>query len=265
MGKCSWDSVATLSTSCSFQRKEIQMRVELARFDHLDDIMVIERETFGEVGEGAMASRELMRSRIERCNVRGDGWFFVAVHEGQVIAYLVLQPTDVLPESCVSWDASTDFGTFEHTYNEEGETIFGVSLGAKRNAPPGAASFLIHKAHVVWIERKRKRIMLCSRIPSLSHAMEHSGVSAEEYCFRVDENGKPLDWLLREFHEVFGVLPARFLPNGYMPDQESGGHGALFVIEDPYAVLELTLLRVYESGIAQGKRSSRGNRKEKTK
>jgi hypothetical protein len=238
------------------------MQVEFARHDHLDDIMEIERETFGALGEGAMASRDLMEARISRCNVVGRGWFLIALHEGTAIAYLVLQPTDLLPESCVSWERSTDGGTFEQTYDEEGETIFGVSLGATKNAPPGAASFLIHKAHVLWLERKKKRIMLCSRIPSLSHAMEKSGVAAEEYCFQLDENGKPLDWLLREFHEVFGVLPVKFLRNGYLPDAESAGHGALFVIENPYAVLELTLLRVYESGIAHGWKRSRKPKKE---
>lgn len=240
------------------------MQVEFARCEHLDGIMVIERETFGELGEEAMASRALMESRMKRCNETGKGWFLVAVHENEVVGYLVLQPTTILPEECVSWDASTDNGTFEKTYSEDGETIFGVSLGAKRSAPPGAVSFLVHKAHTLWIERKKKRIMLCSRIPSLSHVMEQNGARPEEYCFQVDGNGKPLDWLLREFHEMFGVLPARFLRNGYPPDGESAGHGALFVIEDPFKVLDLTLLRVYESGIACGRKHSRQSRKEKT-
>jgi hypothetical protein len=83
--------------------------------------------------------------------------------------------------------------------------------------------------------------------------MLSQGVDPEAYCFQVDGKGRPLDWLLSEFHDIFGVLPKRFLPNGYLPDAESAGHGALIVVEDPFRALESSLSRVYQSGIVLGK------------
>lgn len=236
-----------------FVMKGIQMDVLFADHSHLDGIMEIEAETFGALGEEATASRALMADRIDRCNINGAGWFLVAVHEGVVSGYMILQPTRLTEEECVSWDVSTDHGTFRGTYDESGATIFVASLGARRSAPPGAVSLLIHRGLVLMIARNKKPAIFCSRMPSLSHALLEKGVDPEQYCFQTDESGKPVDWLIREFTEFLGVLPKRFLPNGYPPDTDSLGHGAQFVLEDLFAALELTVQRVYQSGVAYGK------------
>lgn len=229
------------------------MEVTFAAYRHLDGIMEIEVETYGPLGDRAMASRELMASRIDRCNTNGAGWFFVAVHDDVVVGYMILQPTSLSEDDCVSWDASTDFGTFNTTYDEQGETIFAVSLGARRTAPPGAISLLFHRGLILMITRNKKRAIFCSRMPSLSHAMIQRGVDPATYCFQVDANGKPLDWLLGEFYETLGVLPKKFLPNGYPPDADSAGHGAQIVLEDFFHALETSLQRTYQSGIAYGR------------
>lgn len=242
-----------------FVTKGIQMDVLFADHSHLDGIMEIEAETFGALGEEATASRALMADRIDRCNINGAGWFLVAVHEGVVVAYLVLQPTALGADECISWDVSTDFGTFKRTYDEEGTTVFGASLGARRTAPPGATVLIFHQTLVLMLKRKKERVIFCSRMPSLNNAMIKKGVDPETYCFQVDESGRPLDWLLGEFYESLGVLPRRFLPNGYPPDADSAGHGAQIVLEDLYHALETTAMRIYQSGIVCG-RSQRKRR-----
>lgn len=229
------------------------MEVKFADYEHLDGIMEIEAETFGALGKEAMASREMMLSRIERCNKRGAGWLLVAVQDGVVMAYLALQPTSLGAEECISWDISTDNGTFEKTYDETGDTVFGASLGARKNAPPGATILIFHQTLVLMLKRNRKRVIFCSRMPSLSRAMEERGVDPETYCFQVDANGRPLDWLLGEFYETLGVLPRKFLPNGYPPDADSAGHGAQIVLEDLHHALETSVCRTYQCGISYGK------------
>ncbi len=236
----------------------MNMHVEYAGLAHLDGIMEIEAETFGALGAEATASRALMADRIDRCNIRGAGWFLVAVHEGVVMAYLVLQPTALGVDECVSWDVSTDRGTFARTYDEEGTTVFGASLGARRAAPPGSTVMIFHQTLVLMLKRKKERVIFCSRMPGLSNAMIKKGVDPEAYCFQVDDSGCPVDWLLGEFYESLGVLPRRFLPNGYPPDADSAGHGAQIVLEDLHHALETTATRIYQSGIVCGRSRRKG-------
>ena len=137
------------------------MKTRLARPDDLPAIMEIERESFEEVGEAAMASETMMRNRIIRCNAAEPGWFWVAVSGNTVEGYVVLQPTTLEPDSCTSWDISTDNGTLERTFNNDGETVFGVSLGTRENAPSGTFYMLVYQGVLLWAKTHKKRLMLC--------------------------------------------------------------------------------------------------------
>ena len=237
------------------------MHCRVATLADLGAIMKVEEETFGELGMDAMASRALMESRILLCNTFQPGWFWVTEMNEQVTGYIVLQPTHLLPESCVSWESSTDNGSLLSTYAEDGETIFGVSIATGKCAPPGTGNILLHQMALLWLKTKKKRFMFCSRLPGFEQAHVASGVSATAYWKQTDESGVPVDWLLREFYDELGVLPKRFLPNGFLPDKQSGGHGALVVVDDPFLALQLLVTRIYDAGIKQGIQSSKGSSK----
>lgn len=224
------------------------MKTRLATFADLSAIMRIEAESFGEAGEATMASQELMRSRIIRCNERVPGWFWVAEEGGCVHGYLVLQPTSIAPDECRSWDHATDNGTFEKTFVSDGDTIFGVSIGTGHAAPEGAVYMLIFRGMLLLAQTGKKRLMLCSRMPGFQKAHEQTGIPADEYWRLRNTRGAPKDPMLRMFFGAFGVGPYAFMRNGFPPDVESGGHSALVVVENPHRSLELLAERIYAAG-----------------
>ncbi len=215
------------------------MKIRLAVSSDLPAIMEIEQESFGEVGAEAMASEKIMFDRIALCNGVRPGWFWVAEVGTAVCGYLVMQPMSLHPDDCVSWERSTDNGTLKKTFDKEGETILGVSLGVRNKAPSEAFYFLVLQGMLQLVETGKKRLMLCSRLPSLASVGKKKNIPPEEYWKLTDKHGNPRDPLLRKFYQVFGVQPYKFMPNGFMPDAQSGGHGALIVVDDPHQSIAL--------------------------
>lgn len=224
------------------------MRSRLATIADLDGIMRVERESFGEVGEDAMASTELMRERIILSNGNGGEWFFVAEHEGAIQAYISLQPTALHPDDCISWEEATDNGTFRRTFDPNGETVFAASLGALTAALSGSVEMLILSTAITWVKHGKKRLMFCSRLPGLDDACKKKGLTPETYWCACDKKGQPADPLLKMFYQLFNVGPRKFLPNGFMPDLESRGHAALVVVEDPYFSLNALPAKIFAAG-----------------
>ncbi len=237
------------------------MKVRLATVQDIPDIMQIEQESFGEdVGVESMATEALMRDRLTRCNAVAPGWFWVAVSDGVVCGYLILQPTTLDPDLCTSWDMATDSGTLRQTFKSEGGTIFGVSLGVGSNAPTGTFYMLVYRGVLLLASTRKKRILLCSRLPRLQKTLNSRGIAPEVYWKQRDRSGAPRDPLLNMFYSAFGVGPYKFMPNGWPTDEDSGGHAALIVVEDPYLSLELLAERIYAAGGVDAKRTKKGEK-----
>ena len=217
--------------------------------DDIEGIMNLEIETFEPVGDGAMASRDLMLSRINLCNSierHEPDWFWVADYDGKIVGDMILQPTHMQPENCISWNNATDNGTLVKTFNRHGNNIYGVSLAVSHNfAPSGTTELLIHKLMILWIKHNMKRFFICSRMPGYKKANEETGVTAENYWRLRCDNGKPADWMLRLFSEMIGVKPVRLLVDGFIVDEDSGGHGVLCVNDDPIEILDILATRIY--------------------
>ena len=208
------------------------MEVRIATPDDLDGIMRVEEEAFGGVGDDAMASRETMAHRIALLNSGDQGWFWVAVHEGVIVGTNVVQPTNLTPAACTSWDAATDNGTLKRTFDPEGANLYGVSIAIGEKAPAGTASMMLFHALLARLVTGKVLYMFCARIPGFREANERDGVRAEDY-WQLEEDGRPVDPLLRRFSELFGEGPERLLRDAFPPDEDSGGHGVLFATKDP--------------------------------
>jgi hypothetical protein len=224
-------------------RGVIPMNIRPATLDDLDEIMRVEKESFEDVGDEAMATREMMKKRILICNKmtplgakqKRAQWFWVAEKGGKIFGQMILQPTHLSPEAVQSWSHATDDGTFERTFAEDGETIFGASLSAANDAPPGIADLLLCRIGLLMFRTSKRRLMFCSRLPGLRKAME-KGMSAEEYWRKeVGASHKARDPLLRKFFEIFGPPSYnRLVPNGWPTDKDSCGYSALIAVEDPF-------------------------------
>jgi len=224
--------------------------------DDVTDIMIVEENTFGVIGTETMATDETMVERIVLCNAEEPGWFLVAIFKGEVVGYMVLQPTNVTPDECTSWSAATDNGTLKSTFDNEGNNIYVVSLGVLSSAPCGTSELLVHASFVRWLHSRKSLYIFCSRMPGFATAQTKSGCSPEDYWRRKNPDGGPTDWMLREYWRMTGgVKPLRLLLNGFQADKESGGHGVLFAARDPLRALDAITERLYSAGVAAGKQS----------
>jgi len=228
--------------------------------DDLDGIMEVEREEFGTLGEDTMASRETMARRIEICNSEMPGWFWVALWKKKVVGDIILQPTSLTPQKCTSWNQATDNGTLERTFDPMGANIYVVSLTASGRALSGTSDMLMHTSLVAWA-RHRGYYMFCSRLPGFAKTHKETGISIEDYWKRKGPDGGPENWMLHLYWEMSGgVAPLRLLKDGFPPDVDSGGHGVLFALNDPYKALFATTAHLYRAALIAGIRIGRHER-----
>lgn len=230
------------------------LKIRLAVRADIDGIMEVERETFGGIGKDAMASRETILERIRICNTHPSKWFWIAEHEGQIVGYVIWQPTYLSSEQCTSWSVATDEGTLQRTFDEAGENVYGVSLAVCKRSPPGIAELLCHTEFVQWQETGKKILMLCSRIPGFAEAHRETGIDVEEYWQLTNKNGSPKDPMLHLYWRFTGGgRPFSLLKNGFPPDEDSGGHGVLFVADDVSAALRGVVRNLYQECIEIGR------------
>jgi hypothetical protein len=205
-------------------------------------IMEVERQTFGAVGEDAMASLQKMEARIDLLNSANEKWFWVAVAKDGVtiLGDMILQPTDFGPEECTSWSAATNDGSLQGTFSPDGKNIYVVSLAvSQRSAADIVSMLLVHASAALWA-RHGGLYLFCSRMPGFAQAHAETGIDPEEYI-RLEHRGAPRDPMLRLYWRMTGgVRPFKLLRNGFPPDEESGGHGVLFVLRDPVKALLAT-------------------------
>lgn len=239
--------------------------IRSATFDDLDGIMEVEKKKWE---EGTGATLEIMRRRIEICNKKEPYHFFVSEEDGDITGYVVVQPTNLTPEICVSWDASTDNGRMEKTYEPNGVNLYVVSIGAI--SPPKAsadtADRLIARIIDVWCQHGGV-IMFTARMPGFASAHEKTGISPEQYCMEKRLDGSPQDaGIYFYWSRSGGVHPARLLKNGFPSDKRSGGHAVLYVLTDIHKTQESIQDHLCRASRHEGKKEERrrNNRRPKT-
>lgn len=223
--------------------------------DDLDGIMGLEEECFHQDGLHAMASTEMMARRIEWCNGADPPWFYVATCKGYHVGYVIMQPTNLEPDDCTSWAAATDDGTMERTFDREGKHVYAVSFGVISSAPSHTSDMLVQTSLQYRLYAGKQYYMFCSRMPKFRDAHEKTGITAADYWQqRRADDGLPRDSLLNMYTKMFGELPTRLLPNGFPPDEASGGHGVLFVAKDPLLNLRSIAARIEGAAMRNARR-----------
>jgi hypothetical protein len=227
------------------------VEIRPATLHDLDGIMAVEIETFGPVGEGAAASRATMAHRVRLLNGETPEWFFVACHGGQIVGDAIFQPTNLRPEDCTSWETATSSGILDNTFSRNGDNVYGVSLAVCRNAPPGTPELLVKQGFLAWHCTKKNLLLFCSRMPGFAAAHRKTGINAEDYMVRCRKAGGPRDPLLYLYWKwTGGATPVRLLKNGYSVDSDSGGYGALFVVDDAATALRAITIQLSSAGLA---------------
>jgi hypothetical protein len=233
-------------------RRRASLAVRAAKRSDLAGIERVEVATFGRIDPNAAASPTTIRRRLSLLNDAAPAWFLVAVAGNAVVGTLVLQPTDLEPEECTSWEAATDNGTLERSFKQDGRNLYGVSLAVPPTAPPGTAELLLHAAFIRW-SAGREHLIFCSRMPRFSAVNRKTGISPEDYIKLRRRNGAPRDPLLFLYWRwLGGVYPVRLLRDGYVVDRPSGGHAALFAPTDARAALLAIAPLIYEGGVTMG-------------
>jgi len=236
-------------------RRMPSLTVRAARRSDLAGIEEVEVATFGRIDRNAVASPAIIRRRLSLLNAGEPACFLVAVARCSIVGTLVLQPTDLAPDECTSWEAATDNGTLKRSFKPDGRNLYGVSFAVLPTAPPGTAEMLLHAAYIRWAAG-REHFIFCSRIPRFAATNRKTGVSPEDYIKLRRRDGAPRDPLLFLYWRWFGgVYPVRLLRDGYLVDRSSGGHAALFAPTDVRAALLAIAPLIYESGVAMGLRA----------
>lgn len=238
--------------------------IRSATKNDLDGIMDVEAKKWE---EGTAATREVMARRIEICNSKEPHHFFVTVEDDAITGYLVMQPTNLTPETCISWTSATDNGTMEKTYDSDGTNLYIVSIGAI--SPPKAsaetADRIIARVMDMWCQHGGV-IMFTARMPGFATAHEKTGISAEEYWQLKKTDGSPLDAGIQFYWARAGhVFPERLLKDGFPTDTRSGGHAVLFVLRDILRGQEGIQNHLTQAARHEGRKLGRRQKKSITK
>lgn len=229
------------------------MQIRMAELKDLGAIMEIEKR-YAAQGEGVAASKENMEMRIKLLNQKTPGWFWVAEYENKVVGYMIAQPTDIKPEEITGWNDHTNSGDLSGSYKPNGENISIVSLAVLEDAPEGTSDFLVLESYIAWAAAGKKLYLFTSEMPGFAKANQETEITAEEYWQLKNDNGAPLDWMLRIYYEMGGHQPLRLLKNGYPPDIASGGHAVLFVFHDLSLMFHALTKRIYKQGCKEGRK-----------
>jgi uncharacterized Fe-S cluster-containing MiaB family protein len=233
--------------------------------DDLDAIMEIEKLKWE---EGTAATREVMSRRLEICKPEH---FFITeeTKEGKkrITGYLVMQTTNLTPETCVSWTAATDNGTMERTYEADGVNLYIVSIGTL--SPPDASAetsdLIIARIMDLWCQHGGI-IMFTARIPGFTSVHEKTGISPEDYWQLTRTDGSPHDYQLHFYWSRVGkIFPYKLLKNGFPSDTRSGGHAVLFVLTDILRGQECIQGHLSRAAYYEGKKSVKDKKNKQPK
>jgi hypothetical protein len=228
-----------------------------ARLSDISDMVEIDLISFEPVYRNEELSIEEKRAQLTeifngRFEKLGGDWMQVVVNDnGKICGFIVCCPTSKKPEDFESWEATTDNGTLDTTYDPTGENIYVVSLsmlpeGSNHNAQDILFANQIGK----MIELGYKTGYFESRLPGLrswvkkqakaSNRTVESFSDEEKLDYAVQYvslrkvvDGKEVlhDRLLRIFSDV-GAKFVKVVPDAYQ-DVPSMNFGVVCVLENP--------------------------------
>ncbi|MEM6405449.1 MAG: beta-ketoacyl synthase N-terminal-like domain-containing protein [Pseudomonadota bacterium] len=192
----------------------------------------LEQAAYGWIGEEAVASPELITERIDRLNSGDHAWFWVMEKSEQVVAWQILQPTQVDPDAYRSWAEATDDGTLASTFDPQGRYVYLVAAGSDQQLLTVSSHLLTLQTLMLFREMGHDCLFYCSAMPGYAQHYAETGQSPEDYIAITDQAGIPKDEFIALSVYGWPVKPSfRVLRDGYPPDRDSCGHGVSVVFQ----------------------------------
>ncbi len=178
-------------------------------------------------------------------------WMWTLEIDGKPEGFITGQPTSSHPEDFVSWEESTNYGTLDGTYDENGENVYVVNLDvSRRGTKLGGQYLLMACLGAQAIRCGKSTAVFESRMPQFrewvgDYAAEHklkvSKLSEEKldalaYQYSqtkisIDGHDVMYDRLLR-FYEKTGFTFVRTIRNAFN-DPESLNYGVICIGYNP--------------------------------
>lgn len=209
-----------------------RVHIRLARLDDLDAYLELQGISWGEMA----ANRDQLESRFRHC----QGWIFVAVRRGKVVAAVTticIKGYDL--NHPPSWDEITDKG-FCTNHDEHGRVMYGVDASALHGESKTIDQILEMACIPLVIRKGLECGVLGGRLPGYHEYAER--MSAADYLEAKRPDGKPLDPQVRMYGNVWGLKILGVIEN-YFDDPESLNWGVLLHWPNPVRKLPRPLWR----------------------
>lgn len=209
-----------------------QVIIRQAEFADIDQIVELDSKMY----EGITpAQTDDPRGMFEKRIANSHGWFWVAEVGGRIEGILSCQPTKLAPDDFVSWEHTTNNGTFNGTYDETSPFIYVAALTVSPKGSRLDATDMLMAAGVKQaIARGKKLAFFSARMPGY-HLMTEQMSAEEYYNATTTRNGKEVafDRQIR-YYEQLGAKRVRLVENGFEADWKSCGYAVLFIISIPF-------------------------------
>ena len=139
-----------------------------------------------------------------------------------------------LADKFVSWEDSTDHGTLEKTYDDNGKYVYGVALTVGNNGHGlGLSDHLLVHAAPKLISGNKKYIYFSGRMPGFCKYKNKMKPGDYYNATTIIKDKKvALDPQIR-MYESFGLKKVRLVKDGFVGDKESANYGVVFKANNP--------------------------------
>lgn len=237
------------------------MKVVKTKTEDINGIYAVEVERYAELyKEFPDKKAKFTRTLGKRIDIASK-WMWVLKDKDKVLGSISAQPTDKTMDDFVSWEESTNNGTLEGTYVENGKNLYVVNLDVLREATKkGGQYMLMSYMAAQFLENNMQYVFFESRIPGFRQWTLDNNISAEEWSNLSDnrkteiakeyayattyKNNKKiyLDRLIN-FYIKSGFNMYKLVENAF-EDPESHNFGVIFYKKNPLpSVLRVKPLR----------------------
>ncbi|MCA9343204.1 hypothetical protein KC950_04305, partial [Candidatus Saccharibacteria bacterium] len=216
--------------------------------EDIDELVDVDIEAFSSVYQDYDISLDEWRSGLIQkfhgrlSKVSGE-WMRVFEKEGKIAGFITSCPTSKTPEDFVNWEDTTDNGTLDSTFDQDGENVYVVSLSMLAEGSSIKGQNMLFGDQIgKFISEQYKRAFFESRMPGFrrwlmsecrTEGLNFDALSSEEkdsyaekyFNLTTEIDGKqvPKDRLLRMYDSV-GCKLIKVVPDAYQ-DKPSLNYG----------------------------------------
>lgn len=170
------------------QRQKNRSRNSVVSVRHATDedilgMLKIERSRYSELYDNDNEALAKVEERFRRRIRVAQTWMWVALINEEVVGFITGQPTNSEPADFVSWEESTDNGTLQKTFVEDGMNVYVVNLDVSRTATKMNAQYmLMAQLGAKAIRLGKDKVIFESRMPGFrEYTMQEIGLSLDDW------------------------------------------------------------------------------------